>query len=223
MRVPLLRDGENPDFDRAMAEVNFFGGGIPDTSRVLGHHQELADQLHAYNKTLRSVSFMDQVEIEILILATARRAGNRYAFGRHIRIARSVGVSESQLRDLGMQVETPDELSARQLCLVRLANEATTTLTVSDAAYDEFVQHFAPTELPAVLQLIGCYVLLAIVQRGVGTELEPEFLAELEACWPSEREGSALCRELGPTRPRDTHMEPQRSAGGSRVKESRGI
>lgn len=184
MRVPLVRDGDDPAFDRAMAATSFGKAGIPVISRVLGHHQQLTSCMQAYNDVLRREPPLLDYQTEILILATCRRAGNRYGFGRHIPLGRKAGLSEVQIRAIGSAELAPNLFAEPDLLLLEIAYEATHTLSISDETYSEFVRHFDATDLPVVLQLVGFYVLLTIVQRGVMVELEPEFVSDLDDCWP---------------------------------------
>lgn len=184
MRVPLLEDGADERFDRSMTAAGF-NGSVPTISRILGHHQDVVDLMQAYNLALRDNSVLSHAETELVILATARAAGNRYAFGRHVSLAGAAGISPEQLSAIATRELSVTLFDERQLTLLLVTEEVVGNLALSDASYAEFTQHFAAVDLPLVLQVIGFYVLLSIVQRGVEAQLEPDFEADLQRHWPA--------------------------------------
>lgn len=185
--MPLVSDGENREFDQIVGAAAAAPGGVPNISRALGHELQLLLRMQEYNRELRDLTCLSVDETETVILTVSRWSGNRYAFGRHIPIARNCGMTDDQICEIasGEQSTSFVRLTPRQECLAVLAKEVTVHHGLTDATFERFAEHFPATNLPAVLQLAGFYVLMAIVQRGIGAPLESEFVANLESFWPA--------------------------------------
>jgi alkylhydroperoxidase family enzyme len=150
------------------------GGGIPNIFTTLVRHPDLYEQFMPFGGQLLVGGRLPGEVRELLILRTARNTGSRYEWGRHLPLARAVGVTDADIDRIGEGPEAPGWTDL-QKHLIRAADELNSDATMSDATWKGLAEHFGDAELIEIVMLVGQYHMVAFFLNTTGVELEPGF------------------------------------------------
>ncbi|MGI8336268.1 carboxymuconolactone decarboxylase family protein [Actinomadura scrupuli] len=146
---------------------------MPNVLGLLGHHPRLAAAWLGYNGVLLDEPALAPRLRELLILRVAWRARSQYEWVQHVRIGRSLGLTEAHIAAL-----TADEPSGLWTPLERLLLAAADQLLrgnrMHDATWDGLAAHLDTRQVLEVPFVVGSYLCLAMVFNSVGLELDPE-------------------------------------------------
>ncbi len=150
------------------------GGRIPNIFTTLVRHPALYEQFMPFGGQLLFQGRLPEGLRELLILRTAWNTGSRYEWGRHVPLARAVGVTDADIDRVTEGPEAPGWTDL-QRHLIRAADELNHDATMSDATWEVLAEHFGDAELIEIVMLVGQYHMVAFFLNATGVELDPGF------------------------------------------------
>lgn len=130
--------------------------------RVLAHNpQTLASWLQFGEHILRNNSLPER-EREIVILRVAWNWQSDYEWGLHVRLARSIGMSETDITAIARGA-ADSHWSPIEAALVAAADDIHAHHPISDETWGVLAAHFTPGQLIDLVMLVGEFSLVAMI------------------------------------------------------------
>ena len=136
------------------------GGGGP--FGVLMHVPALADRVAASEDYFRFNAALPAADRELVILATAREMGARYAWTRHEIRAREAGTRAEAVEAVRANALL-NGLAPREKLLVEIAQALLRTRALSDELFDRAMAELGRQQLVEAVVLIGHYCIVGLV------------------------------------------------------------
>jgi alkylhydroperoxidase family enzyme len=152
---------EQADLVGPYAALNF--------SRVMVRHPDLYRAFMPFGEQLMARTSLTPRDRQILILRTVALCDEEYELSHHAAIARNVGLSDAEIeaaRTGGAGLPAGDEV------LLRAAEQLVRDRYVGDATWSALAQRWAVPQLMEAVILVGDYVMLSMVTRNFGIEVE---------------------------------------------------
>ena len=146
---------------------------MPNVLGVLGHHPRLASAWLGYNGVLLDAPALDPRLRELLILRVAWRARSPYEWVQHVRIGRSLGLTDAHIEALAAEGPTGLWTPLERL-LLAAADQLLHGNRIDDATWDGLAAHLDVRQLLEVTFVVGSYLCLAMVFNSAGLELDPD-------------------------------------------------
>jgi len=108
---------------------------------------------------------------ELAILRNARVCNSLYEYTQHVPIAKSVGVSEEQLRGID-NWEAARCFSELEQLVLRFTDEIARSVKGTRATLDALKQHLGPGEIVELIMAIGFWGMVARILETTEVELE---------------------------------------------------
>jgi alkylhydroperoxidase family enzyme len=108
---------------------------------------------------------------EILALRTLARCSEVYEATHHASIARHAGLTDA---DIEAARTSGPGLSPFERTLVRAVDELMTDYTLSDTTWRALGERYSQVQQMEVVGLVGCYVMLAMIMKSYGIQLEDD-------------------------------------------------
>lgn len=147
--------------------------GVLNLFRALGNNPPVLQSYMRWGTTLWEDSGLTRQEVEVVILAVARKLDARYEWHQHVRLARELGVEDDVIQAIADGDH--DRLADRQEILVTYAI-AFLDREVDQALYDAVQAEFDARTAAGVTLLTGHYLMTAYVIEAMGVEPEEEFV-----------------------------------------------
>jgi alkylhydroperoxidase family enzyme len=138
-------------------------------SRVMARHPDLYRAFMPFGEQLMARTSLPPRDRQILILRTVALCDEEYELAHHANIARNVGMSDAEIavaRTGGAGLPAADEV------LLRAAEELVRDRYVSDATWASLARRYATSQLMEAVILVGDYVMLSMVTRNFGIQVE---------------------------------------------------
>jgi 4-carboxymuconolactone decarboxylase len=162
-RLPELKREEMTSSDQAILErVLATRSGLGGPTGVLMYVPELAGRMAAAEDYLRLETELPGADRELVILATAREVGARYAWARHERRAAQDGTRPEAVEILRSH-RTLDGLTPREKLLVDVAQTLLRTRTLPDDLYKRAETELGRKQLVETVALIGHYNFIGLL------------------------------------------------------------
>jgi alkylhydroperoxidase family enzyme len=149
--------------------------GVPNIFRALGNNPDILRGYLRLGNTLWNRGGLDPQTRELVILRTAVLCHSQYEWHQHVRIGRSVGLSDARITGVH-HWRTSDVYSEAE----RAALAYTDALASSDhpprEVHDEAARHFPPAAMVALNLLGGFYAMTAKFLAAMEVEIEEEFV-----------------------------------------------
>lgn len=143
-------------------------------ARVIVEHPKLYRALMPLIAKLISGSDLPPRDREVLVLRTLRLCDEVYEYNHHVLIARGAGMTDAEIEAAAGGAD----LARFDQTLVTAAEELVRDQRVGDAVWQELGLRYSPVQLMEVVSLVGGYVLMAMLTKSFGIELEdPETFA----------------------------------------------
>ncbi|MFD8543331.1 carboxymuconolactone decarboxylase family protein [Streptomyces sp. NPDC059649] len=169
-------------------------GRVPNVFTTLVRHPDLYERFMPFGSyLLRSGRLPGRVR-ELLILRTACLTRASYEWGRHVPLAKAVGVTEAEIARIP-QGPDADGWAEPDTHLLRAADELHREARLSDATWQALSAHYDEADLVEITMLVGQYHMVAFLLNSAGTELDPGFDP---AGFPASAEGAT--ETSGPAR-----------------------
>jgi 4-carboxymuconolactone decarboxylase len=137
---------------------------------TLVRHPDAATAMANLGRTLRAGTISDRHR-EILILRTGCNCGSAYELAQHLRIGKTVGLSDEDVARIriGAEAEGWDPFEA-DLC--RACDELHVDHTISGATWGALTRHYDEQQMIQATMLIGYYHLVSFVLNSLGVPIE---------------------------------------------------
>ena len=144
------------------------GWGSMNFASVIVNSPELYKVLLPLIAKLISGSNLPPRDREILVLRTLALCDETYETEHHVLIARNAGVSDADIESAqaGVGISPSDE------ALIKAAEELHSQQRIGDETWGELAKRYSPVELMEVVALVGGYILMAMLTKSYGIQLE---------------------------------------------------
>jgi 4-carboxymuconolactone decarboxylase len=152
--------------------------GVRGPFGVLMHVPQLADRVRALEDYFRFDAELPGVDRELVILATARELGARYAWARHEHRGREEG-TRAQAIDVVRANGSLDGLTPRERLLVETTRALLRTRRLSDEHYQRALAELGERQLIELVGLVGHYCLVGLTLGAFDVPRPDDLPAEL--------------------------------------------
>ena len=165
-RLPTVtREELDPDAQAVWDRIAAVRGGVRGPYGVLIHVPRLADCVRAVEDYMRMEAELPEPDRELVILATAREMGARYAWVRHEHRGQEVG-TRAEAIEIVRAHGALDGLTPRERLLVEVTQAVIRDRGLSDDLYARAEAELGRTALVETVALIGHYNLIGFVING---------------------------------------------------------
>ena len=169
--LPLPRDEWSGEV-RALLDPNGTGQPVLNLYATLARHPALYRPRAVQSAYIRTGATLGARPRELLILRIGWLCGSEYEWAQHVRVARTVGMSDEEIRRVALGPDAPG-WDAFEATLLRAADELHGTDTVSDATWRALAARYGTAELIDLVITVAGYRMVSIALNSLGTELEP--------------------------------------------------
>jgi alkylhydroperoxidase family enzyme len=156
------------------AQKQILGDGSRPTLNVtatVANHPELAQAWLGFARYVLSRNSLPARDREILILRIGWLCQSEYEWGQHSRLARSVGLTDEEIRRIADGPDAPG-WSDHDRALLRAADELRRDAFISDATWAKLDETFSTEQLMDVVFTVGQYNLVSMALRTFGVQRE---------------------------------------------------
>lgn len=139
--------------------------------KVLANYPELMKRVNGLGGMFMAHGSLSKREREMVILRVAWRSHCDYEYAQHYDIAKAAGLSEKEIRDLGLPI-SDGEWSSADRALLDFADEAIDAATVSDETWDALSTNHSQDQMMELILLVGFYRMLAGFLNAARVPLE---------------------------------------------------
>lgn len=118
---------------------------------------------------VHSTSHLSQRLRELVVLRTVANLGAEYEWANHVVGARSIGITDDEIRHL--REGRLDSFSPSERCAIDFAL-AVEDRAVGEATWQQAREHFSPVELLDLVLLVGFYGMASRLVMALGVELD---------------------------------------------------
>lgn len=163
----------NAEFDPALQKrlAELWGKPV-NLYRALGNHPALTAAWTEFANAIRHDSKTPRALRELMILRTAQIARSEYEWAHHLRMARTVQVSEAKIAALAAW-RSSKEFDAKERAALALT-EAVMACNVTDAVHAEVQQHFSDAEFVELSLTAGFYAMVSRMLDAMRVELDAD-------------------------------------------------
>ena len=162
-RLPAIsRDSLAPEGQEVWDRVASSRGGVTGPHSVLLRVPGLSEHVRALGDYFRAGGVLPQNDAELVILATVREAGARYAWNRHEPRARQFGTRPEAV-EIVRAHGTLDGLTDRERLLVEIARAVLRTRTLPDDLFARGRAELGEQQLVELVALVGYYAMIGVV------------------------------------------------------------
>jgi alkylhydroperoxidase family enzyme len=148
-------------------------GTPPNLYHCLANHPRLVEAWSDFSKALRHDTRTPRALRELVILRGAQLMRSEYEWAQHLKMARSAGISDAQIAELGSW-KNSNLFDAREKAALLLA-EAVTNGRVTDEVYAEAMRHFDHHDYVELSITAAFYAMVGRMLDAMGVQLEPDF------------------------------------------------
>lgn len=147
------------------------GTGPPNIFLTLGRHPRLFRAWLRFGGRLMPRGRLPRRETELMILRVAHNSDSDYERRAHVRIGKSVGLSDDEIERVAKGAGAPG-WSEREAALLRATDEMHADRVIGDETWAALEGHYDARELIEICMLIGHYEMLAMVIASLGVQPE---------------------------------------------------
>jgi alkylhydroperoxidase family enzyme len=169
-----LPDAEWDDKTRellAAASAGAVGGGAPNIFTTLVRHRRLFRRWSPFGGVLLTGTLPAR-DRELVILRTGWLCQSVYEWGQHMRIGRSAGLSDQEIRRV-IDGPAAGGWTPVEAALLTAADELHAGACISDQTWATLAGHFSTEQLIELPMLVGQYHLVAFTLNSLGVQREP--------------------------------------------------
>lgn len=139
--------------------------------RTMARNPRVLQRMFAGNLLDRgSIAMRDR---EIMILRTCARCNSEYEWGVHVALfAERAGLSKQEVAATRHREPADDAWPARDMALIRLADELHDQSTASDPTWASLATHYTQEQALELIALAGYYHAIAFVTNATRVDLE---------------------------------------------------
>lgn len=158
-------------YDRMLNER---GNPAPNIFLALANIPNLLDPLLSFTKEMKQGAAIEARLRELAIMTVGWTAKSPYEFDHHWNAALAAGLRRAQLEQLA-DFETSSEFDAAERAIIRYAREATLSVEVSDAVWNDLARHFPQREVMDVMMAVAWYNAVVRMLQPMRIETEDWF------------------------------------------------
>ena len=149
-------------------------GYVPNVFTTLVRHRELFSNFLPFGSQLLRHGRLPARDRELLILRTAFNCKASYEWGRHVRIAAHIGISDEEIERITAGPDAPG-WSAGDSVLLHAADELHHQARLSGGTWEALTDRYSEEDLIELLMLVGQYHMVAFALNSLGVALDPGF------------------------------------------------
>ena len=150
------------------------GAAMRGPFSVLINRPHLAERVAAVEDFFRTEAELPAADRELVILATARDAGARFAWARHEVRGREAGTRPEAIE--AVRSQGLDGLTPREKVLVDLARELRRTSSLSEQTFGRALDELGQTQIIEAVTLVGHYGIIgSLINAFAIPEENPTF------------------------------------------------
>ena len=168
------------DWDESIHHVREQLVSPPNIHATLANHPDLLKAWMEYRNHMVHGNTLDRRVLEILILRAAHRMQAEYEWYHHAIIALESGLTAEEIDQIA-QDPASGSWDARDLLLLRAADECATQYQLTAETRDGLLQHFDARQMLDLLCTLGMYTTLAFILKTFEIPLDedtPSFSVE---------------------------------------------
>ena len=170
-RVPFRDFSTLSDEDKKMGERNKVNGNVVNIFRVLMQHPKLARAWSKFaNYILSDQQTLAPREREILILRIGWLNQAPYEYEQHVRIAKSVGLTDDEIDRIGKGPKAG--WNKHDAALVQTADDLFENSVVSDESWKTLSERYNTEQMMDVVFTVGQYNLVSWALNSLGVPLD---------------------------------------------------
>ena len=146
---------------------------MPNVLATLIHHPKLAGPWLAYNATLLGSPSIEPRLRELMILRVAWRARSRYEWLQHVRLAKQLGVTATEIEAVA-GLTSAASWTPLEAALLAATDQLMDGYTIDDATWARLAEHLDERQRVEVVFVVGSYACLAMAFNSFGIELDPD-------------------------------------------------
>jgi 4-carboxymuconolactone decarboxylase len=146
---------------------------LPNVVSTLVRHPKMAGAFLRYNNVLLFKPTIEARHRELMILRVAWRTRAPYEWIQHVRIARSVGISDAEIEAVGERVGA-GPWSSLEADLLAATDQLLDHYCIDDDTWARLADHLDERQLMEVTFVVGTYTLLAMAFNSFGLELDAD-------------------------------------------------
>ncbi|NQV70827.1 MAG: carboxymuconolactone decarboxylase family protein [Pseudohongiella sp.] len=172
-RIPRVEKPWTPA-QRAILEPRERNGRVLGVWSTCAQAPELCNAWLTFTDYLLQDSSLPTRDRELLIMRIGWLNGGAYEWAAHTGLARSVGISDEELRRI---TRGPDALgwSAWDSSLLRAADELHANALISDATWNALAARYTRRQLMEAVFTVGQYNMVAMYLNTLGVQFEEGF------------------------------------------------
>ena len=139
--------------------------------RTLAHHPSLMRRWIVFANHVLGKSTLPPRERELVILRVGHLCEAAYEWGQHVLIARDVGLSDDEIRDIRTGPEAP-AWSDLDRALLAATDELHADSCVGDTTWSTLSDHLSTQQIMDVVFTVGQYNLVSMALNSFGVQPE---------------------------------------------------
>lgn len=171
-RIPPLPEGERDEQIKELLDRIRVEGQDLNIFATLVRHPRLFKRWSAFGGFLLYGGELSARHRELLILRTAWNTGAEYEWGQHARMARDLGLDDSEIARVAAGAGAPG-WSPLEAALLVASDELHRESSISDAPWAVLAANLNEAQLIEVCMVVGQYHLVAFTLNSLGVEREP--------------------------------------------------
>jgi 4-carboxymuconolactone decarboxylase len=168
----------------ALAPYRDADGRIYSIWATLAHHEDALRRFLVFGNHVLGKNTLPLPSRELMILRIAARAGARYEWDQHVRIARRAGLTDDDI--LRGATGRWDDLDPLNRLLLEASDSLLDRRGVDDALWSRLRAHLSAQQIIDVLYTVGQYLTIATVINTLGVLPEGELALDLPSVEPAE-------------------------------------
>lgn len=169
--VPYVEKGDLPEEYRYLFEEN--EAGELNVFKAVGNNPAVLQSYMRWGTVLWEAAGLSRHDVEVVILAAARKLDAPYEWHQHVPLARAIGVDDGTV--LAIADGAYEDLTDREVALVEYT-DAFLDRTVTADHHDLLAEHFDDATVAGLTMLASHYLATGYAVDALGVEPEGEFV-----------------------------------------------
>ena len=149
---------------------------VPNVLTTLLRHPTLTGPFLVYNAVLLSAPTIDPRQRELMVLRVAWRTRSTYEWLQHVRLARSVGITDDEIAAVGVGA-SDGSWGPLDADLLAATDQLLDDHRIDDGTWTRLAEHLDDRQLIEVTFVVGTYTCLAMVFNSLGLALDADLQA----------------------------------------------
>lgn len=161
-RIPLVAP---EDLEGDLAEAYGTPPGKATFFRLLANAPTAYAAYRPFTQAILAKLALDPVDRELIVLLTADLEQGEYEWAQHVKVAKSMDITDAQIDAIRRRAYDAAGISAKQAALLRFAEQVVENVRVDDDVFAAVSRFYSHREIVETIFTIGNYMLLARVSE----------------------------------------------------------